>query len=97
MRYIINGEVPGNPSTDTSQGGTRGPMRDPTPTTPWRASVISGFLPLGGAQRVMPSGGVPREGLKSDRLTGPLFAPPRAGHNSDPGGWKPPPTAVPTV
>ena len=45
----------------------------------------------------MPSGGVPREGIKSDRLTGPIHAFQRAVHYSVPGRDKPPPTAVPTM
>ena len=45
----------------------------------------------------MPSGGLPREGHKSDRPLGPLFSPPRVGQDSGPGGEESPTPVMPTL
>ena len=59
--------------------------------------AIWDLIPLVVTRRVMPSGGVPREVLKSDIRPGPLCVMSLMGHNSGTGGWNMFPLVVFTV
>ena len=58
---------------------------------------LPGIFPKTSVVAPVTGGGVPGRGLKPDQPPGSLFAPPHAGHNSDPGGREPTAPQVPPV
>ena len=85
MQGGTSGGVPGNPFSGEAWGRKVGPERNPPPPTTWISPYVYDLFPLGGARRVILSGGVTGEGLDLEQPPGPLIARPHAGHDSGTG------------
>ena len=69
--------------------GAGGTGRGTTPPYNQGGPNLPGLFTETSVEAPVPGGGVPMRGLKSKQPTASLCTPPRAGHNSDPGGGKP--------